>query len=173
MYLFWKAWVVVKQIWNKKWEYLSQKRSHVLLLKDVMVVTRYSIWYWKMTVFNVSKSNLKSTTPLWNQFYINFMIFFLNFWDLQPNSMLGNCLACLRSYPILAIFGPKRPSAASWAGLGCLKNNFPYYFNTTLAFGRCRQDCEKKVGPISLQWQSPWLLSIHLKTSSTHSWLLN
>ena len=108
----------------------------------------------------MSKSNLKSTTPLWNQFYINFMIFFLNFWDLQPISMWGFCLACLRSYPILAIFGPKRPSAASWAGLGCLKNNFPYYFHTTLAFGRCRQDCEKKVGPISLQWQSPWLLTL-------------
>ena len=128
--------------------------------------TLFDIEKWPFsTCPKVSKSNLKSTTPLWNQFYINFMIFFLNFWDLQPISMLGNCLACLRSYPILAIFGPKRPSAASWAGLGCLKNNFPYYFNTTLAFGRCRQDCEKKVGPISLQWQSPWLLRLHMRMS--------
>ena len=111
--------------------------------------TLFDIEKWPFsTCPKVSKSNLKSTTPLCNQFYINFMIFFLNFWDLQPISMLGFCLACLRSYPILAIFGPKRPSAASWAGLGCLKNNFPYYFNTTLAFGRCRQDCEKKIGPI-------------------------
>ena len=117
----------------------------------------------KLFIFNDSKSSLKSNVTFWIQFYINFMIFFLNFWDLQPISMWGFCLACLRSYPILAIFGPKRPSAASWAGLGCLKNNFPYYFNTTLAFGRCRQDCEKKVGPISLQWQSPWLLRIREK----------
>ena len=149
---FWTRW--------KRSFFNIKKRSHVLLSKDVIAVTRYSIWYWKMTVFNVSKSNLKSTTPLWNQFYINFMIFFLNFWDLQPISMWGFCLACLRSYPILAIFGPKRPSAASWAGLGCLKNNFPYYFNTTLAFGSCRRRYEKQVGRIFLQRERLWLLRI-------------
>ena len=104
-----------------------------------------AIQYCKMLIFNDSKSSLKSNVTFWIQFYISFMIFFLNFCDLQPFSMCAKGLAWLRSYPILAIFWPKRPSAAHWARLGCLQNNFPYYFNIVLAFGRCRHRCEKKL----------------------------